>query len=82
VNDWSVLRRSGEPHELANNARNGAPSTFISGMWATRHVDNLGAYSIPSETGLLIPCDFDSLGSQCTDVSRLGIRLKDEGRAI
>jgi hypothetical protein len=22
------------------------------------HVDNLGAYSIPSETGLLIPSDF------------------------
>ena len=24
------------------------------------HVDNLGAYSIPSETGLLIPSDYDS----------------------
>src|ERR1700719_142154 len=26
-----------------------------------KHVDNLGAYSIPSETGLLIPSVFDSL---------------------
>jgi hypothetical protein len=24
------------------------------------HVDNLGAYSIPSETGLLIPSAYDS----------------------
>ena len=24
------------------------------------HVDNLGAYSIPSETGLLIPSDYNS----------------------
>src|SRR5207248_11164865 len=31
---------------------------FIAGLlylWCLKHVDNLGAYSIPSETGLLIP---------------------------
>jgi len=28
------------------------------------HVDNLGAYSIPSETGLLIPSDLDSQGAR------------------
>jgi hypothetical protein len=32
------------------------------------HVDNLGAYSIPSETGLLIPSDFVSYHLQkCSD---------------
>jgi hypothetical protein len=31
------------------------PVSFIS--CASEHVDNLGAYSIPSETGLLIPSD-------------------------
>ena len=33
---------------------------FIAGLLylcASKHVDNLGAYSIPSETGLLIPSD-------------------------
>jgi hypothetical protein len=34
------------------------PVSFIS--CASEHVDNLGAYSIPSETGLLIPSDFNS----------------------
>jgi hypothetical protein len=34
---------------------------FIAGLLyllCLKHVDNLGAYSIPSETGLLIPSDF------------------------
>ncbi|MFZ0797981.1 MAG: hypothetical protein WCA13_09695 [Terriglobales bacterium] len=36
---------------------------FIAGLLyllCFEHVDNLGAYSIPSETGLLIPSGFDS----------------------
>jgi len=36
---------------------------FIAGLpyfWCFEHVDNLGPYSIPSETGLLIPSGFDS----------------------
>jgi hypothetical protein len=36
---------------------------FIAGLLyllCFKHVDNLGAYSIPSETGLLIPSGFDS----------------------
>jgi hypothetical protein len=35
------------------------PVSFIS--CASEHVDNLGAYSIPSETGLLIPSVIASL---------------------
>jgi len=34
---------------------------FIAGLLyllCLEHVDNLGAYSIPSETGLLIPSDY------------------------
>jgi hypothetical protein len=34
------------------------PVSFIS--CASEHVDNLGAYSIPSETGLLIPSVIDT----------------------
>jgi hypothetical protein len=34
------------------------PVSFIS--CAFEHVDNLGAYSIPSETGLLIPSGYNS----------------------
>src|SRR5205823_7243543 len=30
-------------------------------------VDNLGAYSIPSDTGLLIPSDYDSCTEACFD---------------
>src|SRR5215469_15394836 len=36
---------------------------FIAGLLyllCFKHVDNLGAYSIPSETGLLIPSGFDN----------------------
>jgi hypothetical protein len=36
---------------------------FIAGLLyllCFKHVDNLGAYSIPSETGLLIPSDFNN----------------------
>ena len=36
---------------------------FIAGLLyllCFEHVDNLGAYSIPSETGLLIPSDYDN----------------------
>jgi hypothetical protein len=36
---------------------------FIAGLLyllCLKHVDNLGAYSIPSETGLLIPSDYNS----------------------
>ncbi|MGA6987850.1 MAG: hypothetical protein WBZ01_17460 [Terriglobales bacterium] len=36
---------------------------FIAGLLyllCFEHVDHLGAYSIPSETGLLIPSDFSS----------------------
>jgi hypothetical protein len=36
---------------------------FIAGLLyllCLKHVDNLGAYSIPSETGLLIPSDYAS----------------------
>jgi hypothetical protein len=36
---------------------------FIAGLLyllCFEHVDNLGAYSIPSETGLLIPSDYNS----------------------
>jgi hypothetical protein len=36
---------------------------FIAGLLyllCFKHVDNLGAYSIPSETGLLIPSGYDS----------------------
>ncbi|HSZ61408.1 MAG TPA: methyltransferase domain-containing protein, partial [Terriglobales bacterium] len=39
-------------------------SFFIAGLLyllCFEHVDNLGAYSIPSETGLLIPSDFDAV---------------------
>src|SRR5260370_41067117 len=46
---------------------------FIAGLLyllCFEHVDNLGAYSIPSETGLLIPSVFDSSvvidATQCT----------------
>ncbi|PYX77372.1 MAG: hypothetical protein DMG72_01785 [Acidobacteria bacterium] len=38
-------------------------SFFIAGLLyllCFEHVDNLGAYSIPSETGLLIPSDYNS----------------------
>jgi hypothetical protein len=34
------------------------PVSFISLRF--ERVDNLGAYRIPSETGILIPSDFDS----------------------
>src|SRR5205823_14853638 len=37
------------------------PVSFIS--CASKHVDNLGAYSIPSETGLLIPSDCNSVAN-------------------
>src|SRR5436305_3630418 len=39
---------------------------FIAGLLifcASKHVDNLGAYSIPSETGLLIPSDCNSVAN-------------------
>jgi hypothetical protein len=39
---------------------------FIAGLLyllCFEHVDNLGAYSIPSETGLLIPSVYDSYNS-------------------
>ena len=38
---------------------------FIAGLLyllCFEHVDNLGAYSIPSETGLLIPSDYNRNG--------------------
>jgi len=38
-------------------------SFFIAGLLyllCFEHVDNLGAYSIPSETGLLIPSDYSN----------------------
>ena len=31
------------------------------------HVDNLGAYSIPSETGLLIPSDIANYNTNCSN---------------
>ena len=40
------------------------PKTLARGTMGVKlcfeHVDNLGAYSIPSETGLLIPSVYDS----------------------
>src|SRR5271157_825763 len=36
------------------------------------HVDNLGAYSIPSETGLLIPSDYGSRGQTSVKYLPLG----------
>jgi hypothetical protein len=39
---------------------------FIAGLLyllCLKHVDNLGAYSIPSETGLLIPSDYNILST-------------------
>ena len=42
------------------------------------HVDNLGAYSIPSETGLLIPSDFaNQRDAQALAISsfNLGVRI-------
>jgi hypothetical protein len=41
---------------------------FIAGLLyllCLKHVDNLGAYSIPSETGLLIPSDCNSYVPIC-----------------
>src|SRR6516225_11246441 len=43
---------------------------FIAGLLficASMHVDNMGAYSIPPETGLLIPSGFDSLCLSATE---------------
>jgi len=40
---------------------------FIAGLLyllCFEHVDNLGAYSIPSETGLLIPFDYNNFVRQ------------------
>jgi hypothetical protein len=36
------------------------PVSFIY-LLCLKHVDNLGAYSIPSETGLLIPSELEFL---------------------
>jgi hypothetical protein len=44
------------------------PVSFIS--CASEHVDNLGAYSIPSETGLLIPSDCNNLVKMTTISAR------------
>ena len=43
---------------IANNERRP-----FAELWCLEHVDNLGAYSIPPETGLLIPSVFDSYTS-------------------
>jgi len=41
-----------------------------------KRVDNLGAYSIPSETGLLIPSDYVN---NCLGISETGRRWEDGG---
>jgi hypothetical protein len=46
------------------------PVSFIS--LRLERVDNLGAYRIPPETGILIPSDFDSFES-CADFFTLTI---------
>ncbi len=43
-------------------------------------VDNLGAYRIPPETGILIPSDFDSYHGKCmAETVEIFIRLLHEG---
>jgi hypothetical protein len=52
---------------------------FIAGLLYLlrfKRVDNLGAYSIPSETGLLIPSDYVN---NCLGISETGRRWEDGG---
>ena len=45
-----------------------AVTLVIRGRWLCfKHVDNLGACSIPSETGLLISCDYINIKVQSSN---------------
>jgi len=54
---------------------------FIAGLFyllCFEHVDNLGAYNIPSETGLLIPSDCDNYRLPLAAITRPSCAIGDE----